>query len=191
MNCSTPGSPVFHHFPEFAQTHIHWVSAAIQPSHPLSPPSPLAINISQNQGLFPVSWLFTSGGQSIEASASSSVLPMNIQGWFLLELTGLISLLSKGLARVFSNTTVWKHQFFRFREGPPKWAQSSAEVYCYGNGQGNVSASQLSTGQVLYPVCSRCYSHLILTLTSWGRNYSHLSFIPRKLKLSEFKVGVW
>ena len=63
-------------------------------------------------GSFPMSWLFISGGQSIGASASVSVLPMNIQGWFPLGLTGLISLLSKGLSRVFSNTTAWKHQFF-------------------------------------------------------------------------------
>ena len=61
---------------------------------------------------FPVSQFFTSGGQSIRASASASVLPMNIQGWFPLGLTGLISLLFKGLSRVFSNTTVQKHQFF-------------------------------------------------------------------------------
>ena len=63
-------------------------------------------------GCFPVSWLFASGGQSIGASASASFLPMKIQGWFLLGLTVLISLPSKGLSRVFSNTTVWKHQFF-------------------------------------------------------------------------------
>ena len=61
---------------------------------------------------FPVSWLFASGGQSIGASASASVLPMNIQGWFPLGLTGLISLLSKGLSRVFSSTTIQRHQFF-------------------------------------------------------------------------------
>ena len=61
---------------------------------------------------FPMSQFFTSGGQSIGASASASVLPMNIQDWFTLELTGLISLKSKGLSRVFSSTTVWKHQFF-------------------------------------------------------------------------------
>ena len=60
---------------------------------------------------FPISWLFASGGQSIGASASTSVLPMNIQGWFPLELTGLI-LRSKGLSIVFSSTTVQKHQFF-------------------------------------------------------------------------------
>ena len=63
-------------------------------------------------GSFPMNPFFTLGGQSIGASASASVLPMNIQNWFLLGLTGLISLLSKGLARVFSNTTVQKHQFF-------------------------------------------------------------------------------
>ena len=63
-------------------------------------------------GSFPMSWLFTSGGQSIGDSASTSVLPMNIQGWFPLGLTSLISLLFKGLSRVFSNTTVQRHQFF-------------------------------------------------------------------------------
>ena len=62
---------------------------------------------------FPVSQLFASGGRSIGASASASVLPVNIQGWFPLGLTGLISLLFKGFSRVFSNTTVWKYQFFR------------------------------------------------------------------------------
>ena len=61
---------------------------------------------------FPKSWLFASGGQSIRGSASASVFLMNIQGWFPLGLTGLISLLSKGLSRVISNTTVQKHRFF-------------------------------------------------------------------------------
>ena len=63
-------------------------------------------------GSFPMSCLFIPGGQSIGASASASVLPMNIQGWFPLGLTDLISLQSKRLSRVFSNTTVQKHQFF-------------------------------------------------------------------------------
>ena len=63
-------------------------------------------------GSFPVTQFFASGGQSIGASASASVLPVNIQDWFPLGLTGLISLQSKGLSRVFSNTTVQKHQFF-------------------------------------------------------------------------------
>ena len=67
MDCSTPGSPVLHHLPEFAQTHVHWVGDAIQPSHPLLPLSPPALNLSQHRGLFQ-SQLFTSGGQNIGAS---------------------------------------------------------------------------------------------------------------------------
>ena len=63
-------------------------------------------------GSFPMNWLFASGGQSIGASVSASVLPMNIQDWFPLGLTGWISLQSRGLSRVFSNTTLQKHQFF-------------------------------------------------------------------------------
>ena len=71
---------------------------------------------------FPVSWLLTLGGQSIVASASTSVLPMNIPGWFPLGLTGLISFLSKGLSRVISRTTVRKHQFFSTQ--PSVWSNS-------------------------------------------------------------------
>ena len=80
-NCSTPGFPVLHYLPEFAQTHVHWVSDAIQPSHPVAPFSSCPQSFPAS-GSFPVSRLFTSGGQSIRASASASVLPMNIQGWF-------------------------------------------------------------------------------------------------------------
>ena len=78
MNCSTPGLPVHHKLPEFNQTHVHRVGDAIQPSHPLSSPSPPALNLSQHQG-FQMSRLFASGGQSTGVSASSSVLPMNTQ----------------------------------------------------------------------------------------------------------------
>ena len=110
MVCSKPDSPVLYHLPEFAQTLVHWVSDAIQPSHPLSSASPPVFSISQHQNLsFPMRQLFASGGQSIRASASASVLPMNIQGWFPLGLIGLISLQSKGLSRVFSSTTVQRH----------------------------------------------------------------------------------
>ena len=110
MDCSTPGFPVFHYLLEFAQTHVHWVDDAIQLSHPLLPPSPPVLNLSQYQGLS--QWVFSSGGQSIGASALASVLPMSIQGWFPLGLTGLLFLLSKGLSSVFSSTTVQKGQFF-------------------------------------------------------------------------------
>ena len=102
MDCSTPGSPVLHYLPKFAQTHVHWVGDAIQPSHPLSSPSSLPQSFAES-GSFPMSLLFTSGGQSLVASALASVLPINIQGWFPLGLTGLISLLSRGLSRVFQH----------------------------------------------------------------------------------------
>ena len=109
MDCSMPGYPVHHPHPELAQTHVHQVDNAIQPSYPLLSPSP-ALNLSQHQGLS--NKFFSSGGQNIGALASASVLPMNIQDWFPLGLTGWISLLSKGLSRVFANTTLKKHQFF-------------------------------------------------------------------------------
>ena len=109
MDCSTPGFPVHHQLLELAQTHVHWVSDAIQSSHSLSSFSSCLQSFPAS-GPFPMSQLFALGGQSIGASAS--VLPMNIQDWFSLGLTGLISLQSKGLSRIFSNTTVQKQQFF-------------------------------------------------------------------------------
>ena len=87
------------------------VSDIIQPSHPLSSLSPPAPNPSQHQS-FPMSQLFTWGGQSTGVSALASFLPEKSQGWSPSEWTGWISLQSKGLSRVFSNTTVQKHQFF-------------------------------------------------------------------------------
>ena len=104
MNHSTPGLPVHHQLPGFTQTHVHRVGDAIQPSRPLSSPSPPAFNLSQHAS-FLMNQLYISGGQSTGVSASASVLPKNIQDWFPLGLTGWISLQSKGLSRVFSNTT--------------------------------------------------------------------------------------
>ena len=108
MDCSTPGFPVLHYLPEFAQTQVHWVNDAIQPSSSVIPFSfcPQSFSVSWS---FPLSWLFASGGQSIGALAPASVLPMNIQHWF--PLTDFISLQSNRFSRVFSNTTVQKHQF--------------------------------------------------------------------------------
>jgi len=96
MDCSTPGFSVPHYLLKFAQTLVHWVSDAIQPSHLLLPSSPAALSLSQHQGLSNESAL-ASGGQSIGVSALASVLPMNIQGLFPLRLTDSISLLPKGL----------------------------------------------------------------------------------------------
>ena len=110
MDCSMPGLPVLHQLPELAHSHVYWVGDAIHLilCHPLL----LQPSIFPTSASFQMSQFFTSSGQSIGVSASASVLPMNIQDWFSLGWTGWISLLSKGLSRVFSNTTVQKHQFF-------------------------------------------------------------------------------
>ena len=112
MNLGMPGLPVHHKLPESTQTHVHWVGDAIQLFHPLLSPSSPALSLSQYQVFFQMSQLFTSAGQSIGVSASTSVLPVNTQDWSPLGWTGWISLQSKGLSIVFSNTTVQKHQFF-------------------------------------------------------------------------------
>ena len=96
-DCSTPSSPILHCLLEFAQIHIHWV--VVIPSNRLILCCPL-LSCPQSlpaSGSFPMSWLFASGGQSIGTSALASVLPMNIQGGFSLELTGLISRTLKSL----------------------------------------------------------------------------------------------
>ena len=110
LDYSMPGFPVLHHLLEFAQTHVHWIGDANRLI--LCCPCLLLPSIFPSIRVCSKSWVFASGDQSIGASASVAVLPVNIQGWFSLGLTGLISLLSKGLSRVFSNTTVQKHQFF-------------------------------------------------------------------------------
>ena len=114
MDCSTLGFPVLHQLPEPTQTHVHQVSDAIQPPHSLLSFSSHFQSFLASRS-FPMRWFFISGGQSIRVSALASVLPMNIQGRFPLGWTGWISLQSKGLPRVFFNTTVQKHQFFRAR----------------------------------------------------------------------------
>ena len=111
MDCSTPGLPVHHQLPEFTQTHVHWVSDAIQPSHPLSFPSPPTFNLSQHQGLF--KWVRSLHQWPKYRSFSFNISPSN-------EYSGLISfrkdwlylLAVQGLSRIFSNTTVQRHKFF-------------------------------------------------------------------------------
>ena len=115
MDCSMPGFPVLHYLQEFVQIHVRWV-------HPL-PPSPLAFNLAQHQGLFKKSSLRL----SIGASALVLVLPMNIHDWFPLGLTCLIFLQSKGLSRVFTSTKVWKHQFFGSQ--PSLWSYSHIRTW--------------------------------------------------------------
>ena len=97
MDCSMPAFPALHHLPEFAPTHVHWVNDATQTFHPLSPPSPSVLNLSQYQCIF--QWVSASH-QLVKVldhirPYSASVLPMSIQGWFPSGLTDLTSLLSK------------------------------------------------------------------------------------------------
>ena len=110
MDCRMAGFFVHHQLLELTQTHVHQVTYAIQPSSSVIPFS--CLQSFSASGSFLMSQLFTSGGQSIGASASVSVLPVNIQDWFPLGWTGWISLQSNRLSRVFSSTTVQKHQFF-------------------------------------------------------------------------------
>ena len=110
-----PVFPVLHHLPGFTQVHVYCISDAIQSSHPLSPSSPLAFTLSQCPGLsngsvlhirWPNYWSF-----------NFSISPSNeYQGWFPLGSTGWISCLSKGLSRIFSSPTVWRHQFIAIRK---------------------------------------------------------------------------
>ena len=112
MNRSTPGLPVHHQLLEFIQTHVQssqWCHPAISSSVVPFSSCPKSLPASES---FPMSQVFAWGGQSTGVSALASFLPKKSQGWSPSEGTGWISLQSKGLSRVFSSTTVQKHQFF-------------------------------------------------------------------------------
>ena len=147
--------------------------------HPL-PSGPQSFPAS---GSFPVSQLFASGGQSIGASAS--VLPMNIQGWFTLRLTGLISLLCKGLSRVSSSTTIQKHQFFGTQ--PSLWSQLSHPYMT--TGKTIALTRQIFVGKVM-SLLFNMLSRLVITflprskcfLISWLLLPSTVILEPKKIK---------
>ena len=111
MDYSTPSLPGHHQLPEFTQTHVHWVGDAITISSSVIPFSSCLQSFPESES-FPMNQLFAWDGQSIGVSASTSVLLVNTQDWSPLGWTGWISLQSKGLSRVFSNTTVHNHQSF-------------------------------------------------------------------------------
>ena len=121
MDCSTPGFPICHQLLELAQTHVHQVSDTIQLSHPLLSPFSPTFKLSQHQGLFKWVSSLHQVAKVLELQRQHQSFQWIFRTDFLLELTGLISLLSKGLSRVFSNTTVQKHQFF------------SAQIYLWSN----------------------------------------------------------
>ena len=125
MNHSAPGLPVHHPLPEFTQTHVHshWCHPAISSS---VVPFSSCPQSSQHQSLFQ-SQLFSWGGQSTGISTSASFLPKKSQGWSPSEWTGGTSLESRGLSRVFSNTTVQKHQFFSAQPS----SQSNSHIHMW------------------------------------------------------------
>ena len=127
MDSSMPGLPVHHQLLELTQTHAHWVRDAIQPSHPLSSPSPPAFNLSQHQGLF--KWVPSSYqvAKVLEFQLQHQSFQWTLRAELLLGWTGWISLHSKGLSRVFSNTTVQKHQFF----GAQLSSQSNSHIHTW------------------------------------------------------------
>ena len=120
MNCSMPCLFVPHHLTKFAQVCVHCIRDAIQPSHPLTPSSPSALNLSQHQGLF--RWVSCSYQMNklLEFQLHHQSFQLNL-GWISLKI-GLIFLLPKRLSGVFSSTTVWRHQFFSC---PPSLQSSS------------------------------------------------------------------
>ena len=129
MDCRMPGFSVLYHLPEFAQFHVHWVTDAIQTSHLLSPSSPLP-SIFPRIRSFLMSWLFTSGNQSIGASASASVLPMNIQGWFFFRIDwfGLLAVqgtLRSSPAPQFKASVLWHSAFFMVQLSHLSWKNHS------------------------------------------------------------------
>ena len=193
-----PGFPVLHCLPELAQTHIHWVSDAIRPSHPLSPASPLAHNLTQHERLFSflISQLFASGGQSIGASASALVLPMNIQGWSSLGLTGLISLLSEGLSRVLQHynlkASILRRSAFSMVPLSHSYMTTgktiALTIWTFVGKVMSLLFNTLSRFVIAFLTISKCL------LISWLKLLSTVIWEPKKIKsvtVSTFSSSIW
>ena len=182
MDCRKPGFPVHHKLLELTQIHVHWIGYVIQPSHPLSSPFPPCLQFFPASESFSMSQFFASGGQSIEASSSASVFPMNIQdfrmGW-------LDSLQYKGVSRVFSNTTIKKHQFFSisFLYGP-----TLASIHNYGKAIPLTRRTFVSkVMSLLFNMLSRFVIAFLprskCLLISWLQSPSTVIWSPRKESL--------
>ena len=184
MNRSTPGLPVHHQLPESTKTHVRSVGDAMEQSHPLFSPSTPALNLSQYQRLsnesalhirWPKYWSF---GFSISAS-------MNTQDWFPLGWTGWMSLQSKGLSRVLSNTTVQKHQFL----GAQLSSQSNSHIHTWPYGKTIALTRRTFVGKVM-SLLLNMLSRLVITflprskhlLISWLQSPSAVILEPPKIK---------
>ena len=133
IHFSIPGFPVLHHLLEIAQTHVHWVSDATQPSHPLLPSSPPAsvfnnIRVFSNESALHIRWpkYWSFSFKIIPSNEYSGLISLRMDR-FPLGWTGWVSLQSKGLSRVFSNTAVQKHQFF----GTQLSSQSNSHIHTW------------------------------------------------------------
>ena len=183
MNRSTPGLPVHHQLLEFTQTHVHQVSDAIQSSHPLIPFSSCPQSLPASES-FPMSQLFPWGGQSTGVSALASFLPKKSQGWSPSEWTGWNSLSSKGLSRVFSNTTVQKHQFFCAQLS----SQSNSHIHTWP--QEKTALTRRTLVSKVMSLLLNILSKLVITflarskhlLISWLQSPSAVILEPPKIK---------
>ena len=183
MDYSTPGLPVHHQLLELSQTHVHWV---VMPSNHLIVCRPLLLPLSifPSIRVFQMSQLFTAGGQNIGVSDSTSVLPMNTQDWSPLGWTGWISLQSKGLSRVFSNTAVQKHRFFSAQ----LCLQSNSHPYMT-TGKTMTLTRRTFVGKVM-SLLLNMLSRLVITflprskclLISWLQSPSSVILEPPKIK---------
>ena len=183
MDCSTPGFSVLPHLLDLAKIHVHWADDAIQPSYPVIPISSCHQSFPAS-GSFLMSQLFALGGQSIGASTSASIPVMNIKDWFPSGLTGLISLLSKGLLRVFSNTTVWKHQLFSTQPSSRTtltsihdyWINHSFDYMDFVRKVMSLLFNMLPSFNIAFLPRSKCL------LISWLQSPSAVILEPKKIK---------
>ena len=193
MDCSMPGLPVQHQLPEFTQTQVHWVGDAIQPSHPLLSPSPPAFNLSQNQGLF--QWVSPSHQVAkvlefqLQHQSSQSI-------WFPWGWTGWISLLSKGLSRVF-----WTWQFKSISSLVLSFLYSSTFMSIYDDWKNHSFDYMDLCWQVMSLLFNKLCMWVITFLPrskyfsiSWLQSSAAVIFEPPKLKsitVSTVSPSIW
>ena len=174
INCSTQKSFVLHYLSEFAHIRIYWVSDAILSSSVALFSCPHSFPASES---FPMSRLFASGGQSI--GASTSVLSMNIHSWFLLGLTGLIPLLSTELSRVFSSTTIPKHQFF------------SAQSSLWSNSYSHLWLLKKTIALTIWTFVGKVMSLLLNTLSRFVIAFLPRSSLQERNKDADERMDMW
>ena len=188
MDHSTPGLPVHQELPELTQTHVHWVSDAIQPTQPLSSPSPPALNLSQYQGLF--RWV-TSGGQSIGVSASTSVLSGNTQDWppFRMDWLDLLAVQGtlKSLLQHHSSkaSVLQRSAFFTVQLSHPYTTTGKTIALTRWIFAGKVMSLLLNMLSRLVITFLPRRKHLLI---SWLQSLSTVIFQPKKIKSATVSI---